>query len=52
MPKDGCKATLLNHTLQWVFFCKFAAYLWNTFSYEQLGTTASGFRKILNFDTN
>ena len=26
----------LHHTLAWVFFCKFAEYLQNTFSYEHL----------------
>ena len=27
-----CKVTLLNYTSVWVFFCKFAEYLQNTFS--------------------
>ena len=30
-----------NHTLGWVFSCKFAAYFKNTFSYEHLWTAAS-----------
>ena len=39
------KSTALNflflyHTSAWVFFCKFAAYLQNTFSYEYLWRTA------------
>ena len=30
-----------NRTSTWVFFCKFAAYFQNTFSYEHLWTAAS-----------
>ena len=30
-----------NHTLAWVFFCKFAAYFQDTFSEEHLWTAAS-----------
>ena len=29
-----------NHTLAWVFYCKFAAYFQNTFSQEHLWTAA------------
>ena len=32
-----------NHTLAYVFFCKFAAYFQSTFSSEHLWTAASGF---------
>ena len=37
MPKCDCR----NHTLTWVFSCKFTAYFQNTFSSEHLWTAAS-----------
>ena len=39
----------LYHTLAWVFFCKFAAYLQNTFSYEHLWRTASVYISLVFF---
>ena len=45
MPKCNFNKVALqlywNHTLAWVFSCKFAAYLQNTFSYEHLWIAAS-----------
>ena len=40
-----------NHTLVWMFFCKFTAYFQNTLSYEYLWTAAS-IKYYYSYDTS
>ena len=42
---DISKQLYWNHTLTWMFSCKFAAFFQNTFSQEHLWMTASGYCK-------